>query len=870
MRWTLFAAALLATVSLHVQSPSAGVSRELAQSRAARVSDIRYDLQLELNRHAETLPGAETVQFQLNDASSDLAIDYRDGTLKSATLNGSAISPALVNGHLVLPTAMLRSGSNTLETHFASRIAKAGAAITRYDDKEDGNEYFYSLFVPMDADMAFPCFDQPDLKAKFTLQVATPIDPNIKVVSNGIRLDGPQTSGNGQHFYFRFAETKPISTYLFAFAAGPWNVIHGKPGEPDIYVRRSQLKRAVAEAPHVQQITARGMTFLEDYFQQPFPFPKYDQVLIPGFPFGGMEHAGATFLNETGVLFRSAPTEDDRFTRDTLVLHELTHQWFGDLVTMRWFDDLWLKEGFAQYMAYRSLQELNPASQPWKHMYEGIKPLAYGIDETEGTTPISQNIPNLLDAKSAYGAIVYQKAPSILKQLAFFLGEDGFRNGLRAYLHDHAYANAQWSDLVNALQTASHRDVQTWARAWVLQRGMPEIRATWTCNAGRLNSISLTQTPVLGGAAVWPISNEVLLANADGTRKRVRMDWSGASTTMVDVASPCPAYVFANVGDEAYGRFLLDAKSEAAVKKVLLDGSTANDPLLSSMLWGALWENVHTAQSAPRGYVELALKDLPQQNDEALARIQYARVSTALQRYMGDTVRKPFVSEYERIATDRMLHANAEGLRINAFRALRGAAENPAALNTLKGLLAGSVSIPQVELRPQDRWSVVGRLIAVNDADAPKLLAEEQKRDATDDGRKSAFAVQAGAPDAAVKQRYFSMYVTPPSDANAQQEDWLSQSLGAFNNVQQAGLTLPYLRRSLDQLPEIKHDRKIFFLGAWLGAFLGGQTSPEAQRIVDAWLAQTNMDADLRRKVLENRDGLDRTVRIRAKFPESH
>ncbi|MEK6398961.1 MAG: M1 family aminopeptidase, partial [Terriglobus sp.] len=383
MRSMMVSVALLAVASLHAQMPTSGISKELAQSRAARVSGVRYDLQLDLGHHAETLPGVETVRFTLSDASSDLAIDYRDGSLESAKLNGSPIPTALVSGHLMLPAAQLHRGENVLETHFASRIAKAGAAITRYDDKEDGSEYVYSLFVPMDADMAFPCFDQPDLKAKFTLQVAAPPDANMKVISNGMPAE---PSRNAQHTYFRFAESKPISTYLFAFAAGPWARIAGKTGEPDIYVRRSQLKRAEVEAPHVQQITARGMKFLEDYFQQPFPFPKYDQVLIPGFPFGGMEHAGATFLNETGVLFRSAPTEDDRFTRDTLVLHELTHQWFGDLVTMRWFNDLWLKEGFAQYMAYRSLQELNPASQPWKHMYEGIKPLAYGIDETEGTT----------------------------------------------------------------------------------------------------------------------------------------------------------------------------------------------------------------------------------------------------------------------------------------------------------------------------------------------------------------------------------------------------------------------------------------------------------------------------------------------------
>ncbi len=278
-----------------------------------------------------------------------------------------------------------------------------------------------------------------------------------------VRTDGHKWSDS---HCTSFPETRPISTYLFAFAAGPWHWIRGaKPGEPTIYVRKSQLARAQAEAPQVQQMAARGIAYLADYFQQPFPFPKYDLVLIPGFPFGGMEHAGATFLNEDGVLFRTAPTESDHFRRNILVLHETTHQWFGDLVTMRWFDDLWLKEGFAQYMAYKALAQLEPQQQPWKHFYEDIKPLAYGIDETQGTTPIFQNIPNLKDAKSAYGAIVYQKAPGVLKQLNFYLGEDNFRDGLRMYLKQHAYANAQWADLIGAFEKTGHKDVQAWAKS---------------------------------------------------------------------------------------------------------------------------------------------------------------------------------------------------------------------------------------------------------------------------------------------------------------------------------------------------------------------------------------------------------------------
>src|SRR6185312_16111257 len=402
--------------------------------------------------HSSTIEGHETLTFA-DAGKGDLALDYRDGTISAATLNRKDISTTLENGHLILPAAALQS-SNELKLTFTSNIAPAGKAFTRYEDRDDHNEYIYTLFVPMDADMAFPCFDQPDLKARFALEVGHPTDWTVIANTAPFRI-----AAYGQYSVTTFHDTQPISTYLFAFAAGPFESIHGKlPGEPTVYVRKSQLVRAQTEAPQVQQMTARGIKYFSDYFAQPFPFPKYDLVLIPGFPFGGMEHAGATFLNEDGVLFRTAPTESDYFRRNILVLHEPCHQWFGDLVTMRWFDDLWLKEGFAQYMAYKALTELEPAQNPWKHFYEEIKPLAYGIDETQGTTPIFQNIANLKDAKSAYGAIVYQKAPAVLKQLNFFLGEDNFRDGLRLYLKEHAYANAQWADLIHAFEATGHKD----------------------------------------------------------------------------------------------------------------------------------------------------------------------------------------------------------------------------------------------------------------------------------------------------------------------------------------------------------------------------------------------------------------------------
>ena len=839
-----------------------GVSRELARARAARVSDVRYELSFALQAHAGTTAGTEVLRF-VDGGSGDLAVDFRDGVIASARLNGASIGTSLENGHLMLPGGTLLRGTNSLEVEFTANVAPAGKAITRYDDKDDGSEYLYTLFVPMDASMAFPCFDQPDLKGQFTVRVVAPTGWTVVSNTAPVEVHKGETATETE-----FGETKPISTYLFAFAAGPFARIEpGGAGQPALYVRQSQLVRAKVEAPEVQAMAARGVQYLSDYFAQPFPFPKYDLVLIPGFPFGGMEHAGATFLNEDGVLFRTAPTQSDYFRRNVLVLHETCHQWFGDLVTMRWFDDLWLKEGFAQYMAYKAMAVLEPKSEPWKHFYEDIKPLAYGIDETQGTTPIFQVIPNLKDAKSAYGAIVYQKAPAVLKQLNFRLGEDNFRGGLRLYLKQHAYGNAQWADLIGAFEATGKQDVKTWADAWILRRGMPQVEVEWSCEKG-VTTLVLRQKDVLPDGFVWPMTNNVHVAYPAGIDLSERVTWSGAEFTKTYASGKrCPVWVFANEGDEAYGRFLIDPRSEAGVKAQVRVTERAPDPafaLTISQLWGALWENVRVAKSAPRSYVELALETLPKEQDESLNRIQGARIAASLHAYLGPESRAAVLPRAEAVTADKMVHANTLGLRIVNFRTFTSIAESPSALAQVKALLDGSLVVPGMPLKLADRWNLVGHLVAMADPDAEELVAKERARDRSGEAQKYAYATGAGAPDLRVKARYFDEYL----HSTTVQEDWITQSLGPFNSWNQSALTLPFLSRALDDLPEIKAHRKIFFLGAWLNGFVGGQHTAEAQTIVHGWLARKDIDPDLRLKVLEVSDGLDRTVMIRTRYPE--
>ncbi len=831
-----------------------GVSRELARERARVVSNVRYQISVGLGAHAARMPGHVAIEFDLAKVPDPLVLDFRgDGAAHGLRVNGSAEEVRKSHGHILISGKDLRQGHNRIELDFDSGIAEANRAVTRYVDTTDGSEYLYTLFVPMDASLAFPCFDQPDLKARFTLIVGAPSD--WAVVSNTPILVHNIVGGFGS---ILFEETKPISTYLFAFAAGPFQVLEH--AGLKLYVRKSMVARAKEEWPTVADLTRKGMERMTSFFAQPFPFPKYDQVLIPGFPYGGMEHAGATFFNEDVVLFRTVPTVSDTNRRAETVLHELAHQWFGDLVTMRWFDDLWLKEGFAQYMAYHTMAELAPPAQVWKRFYQSIKPLAYGIDATHGTTPIYQQIANLKDAKSAYGAIVYQKAPSLLRVLAFDIGEEHFREGVRAFLREHAYANAEWGDLIAAFSRASGTDLHPWAKAWVEQRGMPQVEIDWSCDASqRISSFQIRQKDALGEGHLWPLRTQVLLGYPGGRFERVAATLDGVQAAVPGaIGKPCPAYVFGNDEDHAYGLFLLDAKSQAAI---IAELPGVTDPFLRALLWGALWDSVRDLRMPPVDYLELGLRLLPFENDTELVTSIVGRMRTAFTDYLSDAQRDGIARRFERLLIRELVGAPTADLRITYFRGLIGVGTTARARGVLHDLLAGRMTIPGVPLKQRDRWNIIAALIAGGDPSGAELLAVEGKRDASDDGRKYAFVSGAGFARVENKKKYFTEYLA----ASGVKEDWITASLAQFNYWSQAELTASYVKPALEALPQLKRERKIFFVVNWLDSFIGNQHSPAALGVVDGFLRENHADPDLRLKILEVRDELDRTVRIRAR-----
>jgi aminopeptidase N len=863
--------------------PQPGVARDLARFRAAHYSEVHYGLHVELTPGAAMMKGSMEIRVTLDGVAKELVLDWRTAPAKEGQararvwdieVNGrKAKDVRELNDHLIIPSTYLVKGENVVRLLFESPISTSGSAVTRYLDREDKSEYLYTLFVPSDASTAFPCFDQPDLKARFKLEVTAPDD--WKVVTNTpVEMRGLVISDRSHNkrispplgmTHAVYHETQPLSTYLFAFAAGPFTEFKDETSQipMSLFVRKSKAERARKELAEVFRLHRECLAFLAAYFDFKYPFPKYDIVIVPEFAYGGMEHAGATFLREERVLFPTDPTLNDFAARAELICHEAAHQWFGDLVTMRWFDDLWLKEGFATFMAYKAIEKVLPQQSAWKVFYQRTKPGAYTTDVTKGTTPIFQEIPNLSAAKSAYGNIVYLKAPSMLKQAEFFLGTDKFQQGVRALVKNHAFGNAEWADLVKALEQSSGRRLDEWAAAWVRRRGLATVRANWSVNrAGRIRSFTLSQRDVLGEHGAWPMRLKLLLAYESSPPEMLTVTLGGTGETSVKeaIGHRRPSYVFANYEDYGYGLFLLDEQSRAYVLEHL---GAVRDDFLRALLWGTLWDSVREAELAPAAYIELAIKLIPQERDEVTAQGVLGRVAAAFNRYLSDAQRQAIAPRLEKMLAARMMNAETPGLRITNFRAFQSIALTGEAREMLKKILRDELKIPAVQLRSRDRFDIITALLIRDDAQAPALLEAQSKLDTTDDGSRYAYAAGAARNEAVTKKNYFNAYTSESKLA----ESWIEASVNPFNAIQQSVLTLPYLDAALRELPRLKRTRKIFFVNGWLSAFIGGQCTEDAHNVVQNFLQrEQTLDRDLKLKVLEVADGLERCVKIKSRY----
>ncbi|MGB7218180.1 MAG: M1 family aminopeptidase [Vicinamibacterales bacterium] len=795
---------------------SPGISLTLAEDRAARVSSLKYDLSLKVPvARTEPVRGRVTGSFTLRDAARSLAFDFAQPAdrLLGVTANGRTLAARIQNGHIVIPSSALIDGANVITVEFLA----GDESLNRND------EFLYSLFVPARASVAIPCFDQPDLKARWRLSLEIP--SGWTAVSNG-REAAPFALGQTAVV---FDETQPLPTYLFGFAAGKFSVETAeRQGRTfRMFHRETDAAKVARNSGAIFDLHAQALGWLEEYTGIPYAFGKFDFVLIPSFQFGGMEHAGAIYYNAAGLMLDETATQNQLLGRASVIAHETSHMWFGDLVTMKWFNDVWMKEVFANFMAAKIVNPSFPTvNHDLRFLFQNY-PVAYDVDRTEGANPIRQELANLNEAGSLYGAIIYQKAPIVMRQLELLMGADAFRDGLRQYLKAHAFGNATWSDLVSILDARTPEDVAAWSRAWVEESGRPTVRTRLDVSGGRVNRLSFVQEDARARKLAWPERLQVIVGVPGGPRT-FDVTIAGGETVVPEAAGlPAPDWVLPVGRGLGYAFFDLDQATNAYLATSLHE---IRDPLTRGAALVALWESMLEGRVAPASVLQELRTALPRETDELNVQqmLDYLRVTFWRFVPAGDRLAlAPGLETLLRAGLDRAATTSAKAAW---FGALRSVALTPETLAWLKQVWSHEVTIALLPLAEPDEADLAFDL-ALREVPGTAMMLDAQLLRFKNPDRKARFqfVIPALSADPAVRDAFFAGL---KDVKNRTHEAWVLDAARYLNHPLRAASSRKYIRPSLDLVLEIQRTGDIFFPKRWADAALSGyQSGQEAAEV---------------------------------------
>lgn len=833
-----------------------------SEGRAARISDCAYMLDFDLREGSPTYRGDVTITFHAA-GDGDTFLDFRGKTIEALEINGEHVLPGWTGFRLTLPGHLMRD-RNVVRVTYENEYDHQGDGFHQFFDPEDGEEYLYSNFEPYEAHRLFPSFDQPDIKATYSLTVTAPA--RWEVIANS-RLVGATDAGEGRTKR-SFEPTKRFSTYLFALVVGPYHAFRDQHGDIEIglFCRKSLVKHM--DSDELFTITKQGLDFFAGFFGFAYPFGKYDQIFVPEFNAGAMENVGCVTHNEY-MVFRDPPTDTQRRRRAETVLHEMAHMWFGDLVTMRWWNDLWLNESFATYMAYLCMDEATRfGPSGWQDFNAAIKNWAYRQDQLVTTHPIAGQVADTDETFLNFDGITYGKGASVLKQLVAFIGMDGFREGVRQYFRTHAYGNATLAQFLAALESGSGRDLKEWARLWLETPSLNTVAATWESDGQRLKRLGVTQTAPGEYPILRPHFLEVgLLAESGGALETtvlpVRLEGAGVEVTGA-AGLPAPSLVFPNHNDLAYVKVALDADSLGFVRRGI---ERIDDLLLRQLLWSSLWNMVRDQQLKSLDYLALVREKIALEERVDVVEAVLANATAALGRYVPDRLRndeahRMFVSAWE------SLRAAANGdPKITWARFLIGCATVPEDLALAGRLADGAESVPGLTVDQEMRWSIAIRWMAHGVPGAAERLEAEKARDPSDRGQRMALRAATSVPSAEVKsaawerfhgEGYGSLYLT-------------AAAMGGFNWAHQQEMLEPYVEGFFAGVAQVfqTHQEREFLHDYFTALFPGYRVDEGTLARSEALLATVpESEALLRRMLREANDDLGRAIRCRA-FAES-
>jgi aminopeptidase N len=843
--------------------PGTNLTRDEARARAAILDVESYTVDLDLTTSETTFSSTTVIRFSCSQPGASTFADLVGATIRELTLNGEALDPATVYRDSRIQLDALRA-DNELRVVADCAYSRTGEGLHRFVDPADGRVYTYTQFEVPDARRVYTTFEQPDLKATFTFTVTAPHD--WKVVSNAA-TPTPSATGHGKAVW-KFPTTERMSTYITAIVAGEYHEVldsyTGKHGEIPLghYCRQSMKEHLDTE--ELVEVTKQGFAFFEDAFDYPYPFGKYDQLYVPEYNMGAMENAGCvTFRDE--YLPRSRQTRAFYEQRANTILHEMAHMWFGDLVTMRWWDDLWLNESFAEWASHHASVKATKYAEAWTGFTNARKNWAYRQDQLPSTHPIAADNYDLEAVEVNFDGITYAKGASSLKQLVAWVGEEEFLSGLRAYFTAHAFGNSELSDLLGALEKASGRDLDSWADEWLQTSGVNTLTPSFeTDDQGRFTSFAVVQSahpdfPTLRrhriGIGLYDSKDGHLVR-----RTSMETDVSGDRTEIADlVGEQQPDLVLLNEGDLTYAKIRLDERSLAT----LVDGiATLDDSLARALCWGAAWDMTRDSEMSATDFVRLVLSGIGSESDVmAVSRLPLS-AQQAVDLYSAPQGRPELTAAWEQGLLRLLQQAEAGSDHQLAFaRAYAAAARSDEALDRLTGLLDGTVIYDGLTVDTDLRWTLLRSLAARGRADQVRI-EQELARDNTISGQERAAAALTVRPTAEAKEQAWTDAVVREDVPNETQRNIAL----AFHTPGQEDVLRPYLARYLDVAATIWEQRGTQRASTVL-EYMFPRTLVEAQTLdtVDAWLASSDANPAAKRYVREGRADIARALAAQAK-----
>jgi aminopeptidase N len=828
------------------------LTRDEAHDRAGLLQVVSYQVELDLTAGAETFPSVSTVTFRCERPGAASFIDLTAPSVSEVILNGEPLAADAFDGDRIALAPL--AAENELRVVALCSYSRNGEGLHRFADPTDGGVYLYTDLETFDAHRVYACFDQPDLKASFELTVTVP--DGWQVISN--MAPDVTAAPVGDATRWHFPPSPPISTYITFAGAGPYHVVRTEhDGIPmGIYCRASLAQ--YLDPGEIFEVTRQGFDFFHAAFAVRYPFGKYDQLFVPEYKAGAMENAGAvTFLED--YIFRSRVTDFAREVRADTILHELAHMWFGDLVTMRWWDDLWLNESFATWAAIIAQAQATRWRSAWTTFAQLHKAWAYRQDQLPSTHPIAADIPDIAAVEVNFDGITYAKGAAVLKQLVAYVGLDNFLAGVRRYFAEHAWSNATLADLLGPLEETSGRDLAGWSKQWLEAAGVNTLRPEFTVDdQGRFTEFAVLQE----APAEHPVLRDHRIAiglydrTADGLVRRLRVetDIAGERTAVGALAGQRrPDLVLVNDDDLTYAKIRLDDRSLTTLRTSI---SEFTESLPAALCWAAAWDMCRDAELAARDYLRLVLGGVESVTDISVAQTLLRQAAAALRRYTDPAWRPAGLDLAAGAFRDLLGRAEpGSDAQLAYAQALTGVATSAGDLALLAGLLDGSEQIDGLAIDTELRWRLLRRLVSRGAAGEAEIEAE-LVRDATDAGARHAATCRAAIPEPAAKEATWQQIVSGTLP-NAM----FRAVLDGFADPDRLDLLAPYTERYFAVVGDIWRDWGTDMAQWFVANAYPLADTPVVIEATDDLIASTSPPPALRRLLIEGRDSAARALR---------